>query len=64
MYVYLIKYTHTCFLASAKVKGPDSLYCGKWGYCLKVYSDLHLDPTMPDIKLLELLALLKFPVSR
>ena len=41
----------TNFLACARVIGPDSLYCGKWGNFLKAYSDLDLDPTMFNIDL-------------
>ena len=35
----------------AKVIGPDSLYCGKWGKLLKAYSDLDLHPTVLNIEL-------------
>ena len=39
------------FLACTKVEFvPDSLYCGKWGKCLKACSDLDLDPMMLNIE--------------
>ena len=42
------------FLACTKIwfKGPDSLYCGKWGKRLKAYSDLDLDPMILNIELI------------
>ena len=43
------------FLACTKIwfKGPNSLYCGKWGKLLKTYSDLNLDPMMLNIELVQ-----------
>ena len=37
--------------ACTTVEGPDSLYCGKWRKISKSHSDLDLDSTMPNIKL-------------
>ena len=42
--------------------GPNSLYCGKWGKLLNAYSDLDLDPTKLNIKLVR--AVFQFRVPR